>query len=72
MSISQENDSDMIMATHHRDQLRAIAERFVQRHSYEFGECCEADELAVVILDGANYTAALQRVMGIIKARHEQ
>lgn len=55
-------------ASHHREQLHAIAREFVRMHDEEPGSC-EADELMHVILDGEDYTTAMKRVLRIKKHR---
>ena len=46
----------------HRKHLEASAHELVDLHGYRWGSC-EADELAAVIFDGADYAEAMVRIM---------
>ena len=48
-------------ATHHNEERRKLCEMFIRYHSYEPGSI-EADILAEVILDDADYVDAIKRI----------
>ena len=62
LSMIEEVNQMIGRATHHREQLGAIAERFVQLHGYTWNSC-DGEDLAGVIFDGDNYEIVLKRIM---------